>query len=103
MLLSTLKTPSEEEEVAGVGVAVPKRVEWVPTEVEGTSIEMTGAVENCILRSVISWSFMKSIFLIFLIIIMICGAYPQLRRAVLEMLMISYRIKSNTEKGLFSM
>jgi hypothetical protein len=62
MLLSTLKIPLEEEEqeVAGGGAAVPERVERGAAEVEGTSIEITGAAENWGLRSVISLSFMKS-------------------------------------------
>jgi hypothetical protein len=70
--------PSEEEEVVGGVVATPERVERGVAEVEGTSIEVTGAVGNYGLRSVISWSFTKSIFVTFSIIIMICEAYPQL-------------------------
>jgi hypothetical protein len=74
MLLSTLKTsPEEEEEVVGIGVAEPEHVEQGAAEVEGTSIEMTRAVRNYSLRLVISWSFSKSIFVTFLIIIMIWG------------------------------
>jgi hypothetical protein len=79
LLLSTLKTPpEEEEEVAGGGGVVPERVERGATKVEGTSLVMTGAVKNYGLRSVVSWSFKNSILDTFSIIIMICGAYPQL-------------------------
>jgi hypothetical protein len=87
MLLSTLRTPPEEEGyMAGEGAAAPEWVERGPAEGEGTSIDMTGSFRNCGLGSVISWSFRNSILNTFSIIIMICGAYPHLQRAVLEML-----------------
>jgi hypothetical protein len=87
--LNTLKTPPEEGERAEGGAAVPEQVERGAGEVEGTSIVMVGVVGFWGLRSVISWSFKNSRPVTLSIIIIICGAYPQLWRAVLEMLMIS--------------
>jgi hypothetical protein len=90
ILLSPLKTPlEEEEEWSEGGGAVLERVERGVAEEEGTSIVMVGAVGFWGLRSVISWSFENSHPVTLLIIIIICGAYPQLQRAILEMLMIS--------------
>jgi hypothetical protein len=53
------------------------------------------------LRSVISWSFKNSHPVTLSIIIIICRAYLQLWRVVLEMLMTSWSMKSKIEKGLF--
>jgi hypothetical protein len=91
MLLSTWRTPREEEEEerARGGVAMPKRVDLGGAEAKGTSLEMIGAIGNWGLRSVILWSFKNSISETTSIIILICGAYPQLRSVVLEILIIS--------------
>jgi hypothetical protein len=101
--LSTLRTPPEEEEEGGAdrGAAELERVDRGGAEVEGTSLVMIGATGNCGFRSMISWSMRNSIPDTFSIIIVICGAYPQLRRAILEMLIISWSIESNTENHFF--
>jgi hypothetical protein len=76
MLLSTIRTPLEEEgDTTGEGAAVLEQLERGPIEGEGTSIDMPGSFRNCGLRSVISWSFRNSILDAFSIIIMICAAY----------------------------
>jgi hypothetical protein len=91
MLFRTLKMLPVEEEVGGGG-AVPEHVERGVDEEEGTSMEMIGYVEACGLMSVILMSFTNSMPMIFSIIIIICRAYPQLRRGVLEMFKISTKI-----------
>jgi hypothetical protein len=103
MLLITIRTPPmEEEERDGWGAAKIEQEGWGATEEEGTSIVMVGAVGFWGLRSMISWSFKNSLSVTLSINIIIYGAYPQLRRVDLEMLMISWRMKSNTKKCFLS-
>jgi hypothetical protein len=90
LVLSALRTPPEEEEERPEeGAAEPEWEGQGAAKVEGTSIVMVGDVGFLGLRSVISWSFKNSHPITLSIIIIIYGVYPQLQRAVLEMLMIS--------------